>query len=100
MSVPKIKDVGPSFKTTDEHFRVFVLDDGRCAFVIGEVAWGCGEPITIKQDDGVSIIFCKDLAEAQDGWEKCADDLEQSGVAALANRMREAWDAWSESRAS
>jgi hypothetical protein len=57
--------------------------------------WGVG----IKRPDGVvTIEFCKDLSSAKDEWEKCADDLEQSGVAALADRMREAWDAWSESR--
>ena len=45
VSVPRIKEVGPSFKADNEHFRVFILDDGRCAFVIGDVSWGRGQPI-------------------------------------------------------
>jgi hypothetical protein len=98
VSVPRIEEVGPSFKADDEHFHVFILDDGRCAFVIGDVSSIRGDSIPIEPKRGVKIEFCKGLSSAKDEWEKCADDLEQSGVAALADRMREAWDGWSESR--
>ncbi len=102
MSVPRIKEVGPSFKADDEHFRVFILDDGRCAFVIGDVSWGRGQPIPLRWPDGVKIQFCKDLEEAQAEWEKCAVVLEDILKAELSNqladRLRDAWASWSKNQ--
>jgi hypothetical protein len=35
MSIPKIKEVGPSFKADDEHFHTFIMKAGRYIFWSG-----------------------------------------------------------------
>ncbi len=98
MSAPKIEDVGPSFKADDEHFHVFILDEGRCAFVLGRVSWGRGQVIPIERPNGVKIEFCKDLEAAHDEWEKCIDVLEDIPEPELADQLRDTWASWSKNR--
>jgi hypothetical protein len=95
VSVPRIKEVGPSFKTADEHFHVFKLDDGRYAFVIGNVSWGRRDFLPIDLPEGVELDFCDDLSSAEEEWENWAETLEDNGDPESADNMRDVWNvAW------
>jgi hypothetical protein len=99
VSVSRIEEVGPAFKTTDEHFRVFKLDDGRYAFVVGNVSWNRREFLPFDLPEGVKLYFRDDpsLSEqqwAKQQWANCADALEDSGNSGSADNMRGTWNTW------
>jgi hypothetical protein len=98
VSVPRISEVGPSFKSYNEHFRVFALDDGRIAFVTGNAPWGRGELLPIEPPEGVDIQYCNSLSSAKDEWDECEAELKYTDDTESANLMRRAWVAWSADR--
>ena len=91
MDVERIKKIGPSFKADDEHFHVFVLNNGRCVLVTGNISWKADQFVD-KLPAGATWHDCDNLSVAKDKWHKCADVLEDSGLLVLANQMRKAWD--------
>ena len=98
MSVPRINEIGPSFKAGEEHFQLFRLDDHRWCLVIGTVDWGFCTPIPITPPNGVKVSYYADLKSVLDEWDRCASDIENSLQDGTGDRMEAEMDAWLESR--
>jgi hypothetical protein len=89
--VPRIEEVGPSFKTDDEHFRAYKLDDGQYAIAIGETRLGRGDFIHPDLLKGLTLHYYENLLAAHGGWCDCADTQEFDGDSTVADNMKNAW---------
>ena len=98
MSVPRINEIGPSFKAGEEHFQLFRLDDHRWCLVIGTVDWGRGTPIPITLPDGADVEYYADLNSVAGEWYSRASDVENSLQDGTGDRMEAEMDSWLKSR--